>query len=326
VTPVTLILLATIAQQPVALPEHDRVRLAEVRRLATRILDRVWPGWGATPMPILLVTDSVEYLVGLERPGPGFSRGAYDSLLRTSVWTRRQVLDPKLLATFPAVAGTPTIVVGSAERTGKSATSWVLTVLHEHFHQMQYLRPGYYEAVGRLGLARGDTTGSWMLDYPFPYDSAPVRDSLRGFARSLAGALSDGDGRAAAIEKVRAAWEGLRGALPPADFRYLEFQLWQEGVARYIELAAAGAASQEGDPSEAFRRLPGYEPYASAAARARRTLLAELEKLSPGTDRRVSFYPLGAGLALVLDTAHPEWKTTYFTQPFQLGSLLAGTP
>ncbi len=323
-TPVTVILLATIVQQPMVLPEHDGVRLAEVHRLATRILDRVWPGWGATPMPILLVTDSVEYLVGQERPGPGFSRGAYDSLLRTTVWTRPRVLDPNLLATFPAVAGTPTIVVGSAVRTGKSATSWVLTVLHEHFHQMQYLRPDYYEAVARLGLARGDTTGRWMLDYPFPYDSAPVQDSLRGLARGLAGALSSQDGRAAAIEKARAAWEGLRAGLPAADFRYLEFQLWQEGVARYIELAAARAAAREGAPSEAFRRLPGYEPYASAAARARRTLLLQLEGLSPGTDRRVSFYPLGAALALVLDDARPDWKATYFTRLFQLGSLLPG--
>jgi hypothetical protein len=40
----------------------------------------------------------------------------------------------------------------------------------------------------------------------------------------------------------------------------------------------------------------------------------------------VSFYPLGAALALVLDDARPDWKTTYFTRLFQLGSLLPGAP
>ncbi len=241
-------LLAAAVQEPAALPPRDRVRLAEVIRLSAPVRERVWPGWTATPMPILLVTDSMEYLLGLERPGGGLRSGGYDTRLQRPFWVRRRTLDPTLAATFPAVGGVPTIVIGSAERLGKSSTSWVLTVFHEHFHQMQNQWPGYYPGVAGLGLSGGDSTGRWMLDYPFPYDSAPVQDSVRRFARTLAQALSPDAGPTATREAL-AARDGVRATLSPADSRYLEFQLWQEGVPRYVELAVARAAAEAGEPS-----------------------------------------------------------------------------
>ncbi len=317
-TPVALALLAAMAQEPAALPERDRVRLAEVIRLAAPVRDRVWPGWSTTPMPILLVTDSVEYLIGFERPGGGFQPGQYDTLLQRAVWVRPRTLDPALAATFPAVGGAPTIVIGSAERLGKSPTSWVLTVFHEHFHQMQYRWPGYYPAVARLGLAGDDSTGRWMLDYPFPYDSAPVQDAVRRFARSLAQAPAAQEDPPTALREALTARDAVRAVLSPADGRYLDFQLWQEGVPRYIELAVARAAAEAGKPAEAFRQLPDYEPYAAAADRARKGLQARLEDMSLGDDRRVSFYPLGAALALLLDRAGRDWKKDYFKRPFEL--------
>jgi hypothetical protein len=295
-------LLAALAQEPVALPPTDRVRLAEVFRLAARVRDRVWPGWGATPMPILLVTDSVEYYIAPGRAGSGFQPGPYDTLLQREVSVRPRTLDPAMAATFPAVGGVPTVVIGSAERLGKSSPSWVLTVFHEHFHQMQYGQPGYYPGVARLGLSGGDSTGRWMLDYPFPYDSAPVQDAVHRLARSLAQALAGPETSAGALEGVRTAREAVGAALSPADARYLDFQLWQEGVPRYIELAVAREEKS----------------YAAEAERARRTLLAELEGMSLGRDRRVSFYPLGAALALVLERTTPGWKARYFERPFAL--------
>ena len=97
-------------------------------------------------------------------------------------------------------------------------------------------------------------------------------------------------------------------------------------MARFTELAVAEAAARDGPPSEAFRRLPGYEPYAAAAERARRKILDQLDGLSLGRDRRVSFYPLGAALALVLDDARPDWKDAYFTRPYELTWLLPAGP
>ena len=300
-------------QSPPHLPPDDRVRLAEVRRLSHAIQDSVWSGWNTAPFAVLLVTDSVEFLLWHPRPSPDFRTLGYDSVLASDVLVRPRTQPPGLLATFPAVSGVPTIVVGQPARTGKSSTEWVLTLLHEHFHQFQTSRPGYYAAVDSLKLARGDQTGMWMLNYPFPYDSVPIQRLVAGLAAGLVTALSAPAGGSAA-EALRA----LHAALGPDDAHYLDFQLWQEGVARYIEYACALQASRAHAPSAAFAALPDYMPYAAAASRVHDRLLRELRAIDLGANRRVSFYPLGAATALLLDRAAPRWKDQYFTHLFRL--------
>jgi len=318
----TTALASARAQVTPSLRRSDRLRLAEAEALARRVADRVWPGWAGTPFPVLLVTDSVEFLVGSPGSDPGFVRSGFDSLLGQEVWTRPGRFPPTLLATFPAVAGKPTVVIGTAERTGKASTAWVITLLHEHFHQWQTSRPGYYEGVTALGLARGDTTGQWMLKYAFPYDSAPVQASVRRLATALRRALdAPAASRRDALAAVVAARDELRSRLSPDDYRYLEFQFWQEGVARYVEYASLKAAA-EGQAGAAFRSLPDYEPYAAVLERRRHDLRQELDGLALARDRRVAFYPLGAAIALLLEQSRRGWKREYAERPFALASLL----
>lgn len=314
-----LFLLATLAPPALAraqverIPEADRARLAEAFRLAERVRPAVWPGWERTPMAVLLVLDSAEYLVGHPRPSAEFIALGRDSLLGREVLRRPRQFPPTLLATFPAAGGVPTIVVGSADRTGRSSTEWVLTLLHEHFHQWQNSLPGYYDRAAALGLARGDTTGQWMLDYPFPYDSAPVERA----ARTLTTALASGRPTAVARERER-----LRRLLSPDDYRYLEFQLWQEGVPRWIELASAEAAARAGKPLPEFRALPDYEPYELVGNGLRARHERDIRELDLSVRRRVAFYPLGAAVALLLERHVPGWREAYERQPFHLLALV----
>ena len=82
------------------------------------------------------------------------------------------------------------MVIGQAENTqSKTSTRWVLTALHEHFHQLQESRPRYYADVDALGLAKGDTTGMWMLNYPFPYTKAEVKEQFAATAKALGQAV-----------------------------------------------------------------------------------------------------------------------------------------
>jgi len=249
-----------VAQAPSPFPPAplaDRVRLAEAIRVANGLRAGLWPGWSANPMPILLVTDSAEYLIGHASPSADFASIGQDALLGTEVWARARIFPPTFLATFPAVGGVPTVVVGSAERTGKSSAGWVITLMHEHFHQWQYSEPDYYSGLAALNLSRGDTTGMWALEFPFPYDSVPVQRAVQGLATALAGALvSANPNPDADLRTVRAARDSLLALLAPDDRRYLEFQLWQEGVARWVEYASARAAARLGLSLPAFQALP----------------------------------------------------------------------
>ena len=311
-----------LAAQTPTLSSADRARLEEVSRMLS-VRKQIWKGWERTSLTILLVTDSVEYLLGHTKAGQGFSRSRRDSLLGKNVWTRSRVFAPTLLATFPAVGGMPTIVVGTAEHTGKSSTEWVLTLLHEHFHQWQYSRRNYYRRVAKLDLSGGDSTGAWMLNYPFPYDSAAVESAAKGFAQAVSSAPdAPPQKRKRAIAAVVRARAALANQLTPAENRYLEFQLWQEGVARYIEYKAASMADRVGAPAAAFRVLPDFESYQFAAQRVALALRRELDGFDLRQNRRVSFYPLGAALALLLDATRPNWKRQYGAK-FEITPLLS---
>jgi hypothetical protein len=310
---------AAAARQKPSVPEVDRVRLAEAFRIGRALGERVWKGWDEAPFAVLLVAPEHEFLIRHPRPSEDFTPAGYDALLRSDVYFRKRTFAPNLLATFPAVGGVPTIVIGRAENTQKkTSTPWVATVLHERFHQLQYSQPGYYADVNALNLSRGDETGMWMLNYDFPYSAPDVQKQFGVMSRLLAEALRAGNGkelsaRAAAYLDAR---KRFREMLAPGDYKYFSFQVWQEGVARYAEYRVAELAARSYRPSREFRSLKDYKPFKAVADEMRRGVVTELETLRLGEYRRVAFYPLGAGEALLLDRLNPKWKRRYFAEKF----------
>ena len=270
-------------------------------------------------MALILITPEHEYLLWHPRPSGGFARLGYDSLLRTDIHARPRQFPPTLAATFPAVGGVPTIVIGTADQTRMSSTKWVLTVAHEHFHQWQTSQPGYYAGVAALDLAKGDSTGMWMLNYAFPYSTERVAGTFGALARSLRAALLDTSTAARPTHEsaVAAARAQLASDLAAADRRYLDFQLWQEGIARYTEYRIARAAASAYLPTEDFRSLPDAEPFAVVAERLRREILTD-DNTVLDRERRVAFYPVGAALGLWLDQTEPGWRQRYLKAGFSL--------
>jgi hypothetical protein len=265
---------------------------------AFRLLDRVggsvWPGWGNAPTQLLLVTDSAERFYQEPRNG-------------TITWSRKRIFSPRFQATFPAVGGVPTIVIGTPEGTGTPADRWVLVVLHEHFHQLQYSRPDYYTRLAALGLARGDTTGMWALNFPFPYDSAAVRGAVRRWAVAMQAALrAKGAALEAAYADARDRKRTLDALLSDDDRRYFDFQLWQEGVPRWIELATAREGHRAG--------LVADSTLAWQVAR----LLDDLGRIDLGAQRREVVYALGAAMAELMERRGVKWKERYFERMFRL--------
>ena len=318
----TLILLlgnVVFAQSP-TLSDPDRIRIAESFRLGKALGAELGPGAVEIPFAILLVTPDREFLIGHPRPSTEFVPLGHDSLLGTTVHSRPRQYGVGLLATFPAVGGLSTIVVGQPEQTRKSSTFWVLTVLHERFHQIQSSQSGYYDGVAKLDLAGGDQTGNWMLNYPFPYDSAKVVEAFHKYRDVLRRSLAPDADVGQAVRDVLAARATLRGALSPAEWRYFEFQLWQEGISRYIELRVARAAAEQ-QPNAEYLKFPDVIPYAVAADSLRKNIERELATLNLSGWKRVAFYPTGAAEGLLLDRVNPTWRSRYFTERFALEPL-----
>ncbi|MCA1850400.1 MAG: hypothetical protein LC672_04990, partial [Acidobacteria bacterium] len=225
-----------LARQKPGVPAVDRIRVAEAFRIGQKLGNRVWKDWDKAPFAVLLVTPENEFLIRHPKPSKDFTLIGYDPLLRSDVYYRKRSFSPNLLATFPAVGGIPTIVIGQAENTSKkSSTPWVVTMLHEHFHQLQNSQPNYYANVNALNLSGGDESGMWMLNYAFPYSAPEVRQQFTILSRLLAEALQIGSkkelpAKDAAYLEARRKFEA---ALKPEDYRDFSFQVSQEGVARY---------------------------------------------------------------------------------------------
>ena len=314
---------ASFAQKAPAISETDRIRLAEVFHLESKLSDKVWKNWSKTPLAILLVTPENEFLIGHPSPSKDFTEIGYDKLLKNKVHWRKRTYNPAFLATFPAVQGSgiSTIVVGQAENTWvKTSTLWAITLLHEHFHQLQDSQPNFYQDVAKLDLSGGDETGMWQLNYPFPYADKKINEDFSALVMQLAKALETQDKTAFQNElktylKMRT---DFNNSLKPDDYKYFSFQLWKEGTARYIEIQIAKLAAKNYKPTKNFKNLKDYKTYAEVAEEIENNLFSSLKNMNLKETKREVVYAFGAGEVLLLDKAGIDWKPRYFSEKFYL--------
>jgi hypothetical protein len=307
------------SQNNPAIPETDRIRLAEAFRLGDKLSEKVWRDWSKAPFAVLLVTPENEFLIRHPSPSKDFTEIGYDKLLKSKVYWRKRVFNQSFLATFPAVGGISTIVVGQAENTWvKTSSFWTVTILHEHFHQMQDSQENFYKDVLALDLANGDETGMWMINYPFPYLDKKLNEEFSAMANQLAKTLETSDSRAFQTEsetylKMR---ETFNASLSEKDYRYLSFQFWKEGVARYTEYKIAELASENYKPLKDFTKLKDYKTYKEVADYWKRQTIESLKTMRLEKLQREVVYAYGAAEAMLLDRANIEWKPRYFAEKF----------
>ncbi|HEY4053437.1 MAG TPA: hypothetical protein VGL74_06835 [Terriglobales bacterium] len=300
-----------LAQQ---LSAVDAVRIREFYRLAEQIQDRVWPHWSQTPAPLLLVTEQGEFLTHHPAPPKDFKK------ISGEFYARQRTFPTNLLATFPAFGPPSVIVIGEPANTvSKTSTPWLITLMHEHFHQLQNSQPRYFQAVEDLNLSGGDTTGMWMLNYPFPYGAPGVVAGFAGMRDLLLQALSESDQQKFA--KLAAEYSNSRklffAQLSPSDHKYLAFQLWQEGIARYTQVKVAEEAVDHKTTVQ-YAALPDFESFGDYAEKARRETLDELRTAEISKQKREIVYAWGAAEGFLLDRLDPGWKDKYFSHPFSL--------
>ena len=315
-----------VAQNKPALSTIDRTRLAEAFRLGDEVGDRVWPGWKKAPFAVLLVTPDSEFLMRHPKPSPDFVKLEYDPLLKSDVLYRKRTFPASFLATFPAINGSmvSTIVVGQAENTWvKTSTPWVVTLLHEHFHQFQDSQPNFYADVGALNLAQGDQTGMWMLNYAFPYDRQGVQEQFALMSNLLALAIKSAKTeRGRKVREYLEAQQKFQAMLTPDDYKYLSFQFWKEGIARYTEYHVARIAALKYQPSREFAALKDYRSFADVAQKTYDGIFRQLGTQKLGESKREVVYSFGAAEGLLLDEVNPSWRRRYFAEKFDLGKIL----
>lgn len=304
-----LLVLSAICSAPAqSQPDDPRELIQNARSIAELYGDQVWTGFSDAPFGILLVEEDRERLFCHQGLTDSFELTGVDPILSCPSGTRPASFPPNMLASFPAVDGVATIVIGTPEATEKSSDAWVLTVLHEHFHQMQFAWPDYYAGTANLGLSGGDETGMWMLDYPFPYERRETASAFRVMASSLIDAL-DARNTDAFYDATVAYWqarEAARQTVSDDDWRYIELQFWQEGVARWTEGAVAAFSEKLSD----------------AAGDANALITRELSTLDLSKQSRSAVYPIGAGEASLLEAGGSDWRTNYWSEPFSLGPQL----
>lgn len=299
-----------------ALPADDAIRIKEFYRLAATIQDGIWPGWGKTPTPLLLITSDAEFLTHHEKPPKEFTKVGED------VYARARQFPVGLQATFPAFGPPAVIAIGEPANTAsKTSTPWLFTVMHEHFHQLQWAQPAYTDAIEKLGLDKGDATGMWMLNYAFPYDKPEVAAAFSQLRDLLLRAVNETD--APKFEKLAKQYVAERkkffAQLSEDDGKYFNFQLWQEGIARYTEVKSAEAAAHY-HPTAEFAKLSDFEKFGNYAATPRENTLRELKEADLAKGKRLVVYPFGAAEGFLLDRINPKWKSEYFQRMLSMDS------
>lgn len=306
------------------LRREDKIRIGEAIKISQSISDNIWSGWSKTDFVILLVTDTHEYLINHPNPSADFAESYFDAYLNTKVYTRKKVFQNNFLATFPAVNGVSTIVVGTPENTKKSSLNWVTTLLHEHFHQYQSNFKNYYAGIDKLDLKDGDETGMWMLNYKFPYEDNTVNSAFNELKANLVDtyqSIGTKTFKKKTSEYIKTKKE-FKKIVTEKDSKYFEFQLWQEGLARYTEYEILSyLIKKDYQLSDDFKLLSDYESLNDNKQKRLKKLTEEIEKVNLKDNQRNCFYSMGAIEGLILNKYKPAWRKKYLKNLFNTTNL-----
>ena len=310
-----LVFAAALAAATPALPPRGvREMIREAKTLVERDGNAVWPGFKTIPFHMILVTADSDILF-CQRPTDGWRAVGADPISGCAVQTRKRELAVDSSASFDVGDEPSMIVMGTPKALGLRRTDWVLTLAHEAFHQYQSRIPGYGAKVTALGLAGNDGSAQWMLDYPFPYADPVVGTAvtdMTGAGIAFLSATSPEARKATIADYVKARRRAMRAGTPD-QWRYYEFQIGQEGVARWTERALAVAASRRD------------RAMARAAADRRVWRINSLRSVAQQGFRiwkRGAFYELGAVEAAMLESVGAPWRQAYRDAPFSVGAQL----
>ena len=234
----------------------------EVQRLAENL--ELWPGFEPMEIPLAVFTGSTTYLFGHSQPPVGFAPvgGEGGPTMKFS-------------GRHPAITANTSVELGGAETATLMAEDHELSsrhyasvALHELFHVFQRLRhPGWTANEGDLPL--------------YPFDDPDLLTGRRVETEAFRRALEADDlPRSQCWARLALNARDRRFGRIEESFRaYERGNEWNEGLAQYIQLHAAGDGTVEIPPN-------GF----------------------PATLLRQRFYSVGPAIGFLLDRFQPGWK------------------
>ncbi len=298
---------------------EDKIRIKEAFLIEQQFGEKVWKGFTLPPFPIVLVYDDYEFLINHPKPTDDFIFLENDSFLGVDVYYRKRTFNKHFLATFPAVNGFNCIVIGIPENTNQTSTSWIITLLHERFHQYQYTSKNYYQDTMDLGISNGDQTGMWQLNYPFPYEDKAVIEKYEVYANTLQKAVKELNTPQfkeyyKLFSKAR---KEFKEVLQPDDYKYFSFQLYQEGMARYTEYAFLETLKKY-TPTIEVQTIQDFKAFNNYKNSFLTKHINNITALKLDQQKRVCFYDIGLGEALLINKVNPNWKDQYLLDKFDI--------
>lgn len=300
---------------------EDRIRISEAKQISYDLGDLIWSGFNTPPFSILFVTNTDEFLIEHYYQPDDFERMAYDTIIHSNVHKRPTQMNKGFLATFP-YEGLNTIVIGTPENTGLNSTEWIITLLHERFHQYQYSAPKYFLDANDLNLANGDESGMWQLNYPFPYQDPLVINAYEVYTNALYHAV-EAIGTEKWVEAKDTYFDArkkFKAKLSEDDYKYISFQWYQEGIARYTEYAFLERL-EDYEVSESVSQLPDFVPFNEYKQSFYEKHLANVINLKLEDVGRITVYDVGFAEALILREINPDWNKKYLLERFDLEKL-----
>jgi hypothetical protein len=331
------------------LDELDKARLAEALHLKSSLGETIWLGWGKTDIPIIIWNHDYSFLVGLtptpagweEVTGDDFQGQAYyrqrtndpqnfavkvgDNWVASMAtkWETdqfmmgvfREMLPPVLEQVFPYRL---MIMPSEVQMTG---------VLHETFHVYQTLsvpeRLNAAEAAHKLGESY------WQADAAMSQEWKAEIDLL---AQALA-AKTDQEATGLARQFLEQRQQRRsKYSLSSSLVAYEQWLEWEEGLAKYVELAAWQAAyqNQYETPAKDYQPLPvmgsdpdfrGYKTFPQRWSQEVSQMKTQATK-----EGETRLYYTGMAQAMLLDRLAPGWKEHIFTEGTWLETLLVQAP
>lgn len=288
------------------LPNSLRDLLIDAEKVTSMVAPK-WRGMVPNKGKVIVLTPDNAYILEGQPDATKLPTGLYDKKLDT--WVLPVVASSfsgSSYVTWCHPGDTPTTIMPFDEGKVVQKAVWSFTYAHELFHQWQMIQPGYFEAYNALAFSP-DEFDIWA-DVSSPlFDNSFIKEKIIEMARIL-------DSETKNYVSLLVIWESLENELSSAELDFIRLQLWQEGIAKYVEYEAITLVlNQKNEFSPQFIRQ---------SAQYKSELDARISTLTSGKVDVSSMYLVGILMGSALDKTGNEWRNNYIFQPFDVKSQI----